>query len=269
MKITGMFTPLKQNSLRFSLILLFFLYVTATSCVNTKNLLYFQNLPDTMSVPVTMTDVTPFVEPKIECNDILAITVQTVVQNPGNAPITSTSTGTFNALNGFLVDKNGYIELSLIGFVKVAGLTTTEARELIKQKAKDLYNNPVVNVRIANFDVAVLGDVARPGVVNIQNERATVMDAIALAGDMNITAKRGNVLLVRTEGTEKKFVRFDLRSTEAFRSPYVWLKQRDQLIVEPNKFKVQSSDQTFLRNLGIISTLISTVSLVLLFRNIK
>ncbi len=264
-----MFKPTNQGPYRLSLLLLFFVYAMTTSCVNTKNLLYFQDIPDTLSAPVTMTSVTPFTEPKIECNDILAITVQTVVQNPGNSPITSTSTGTFNLLNGFLVDKNGYVELSLIGFVKVAGLTTTEARELIKQKAKEFYKEPVVNVRIANFDIAVLGDVARPGMVNVPSEKATVMDAIALAGDMNITAKRGNVLLVRNEGDEKKFVRFDLRSSNVYHSPYLWLKQRDQIIVEPNKFKVQSSDQTFLRNLGIVSALISTLSLVLLFRNVK
>ncbi len=263
-----MYKLYKQFNFSLILLLLFFVYTTTTSCVSTKNLLYFQDLPDTMNTPVTMSNITPFTEPKIEPNDILAITVQTVVQNPGNAPITSTSTGTFNMLNGFLVDKKGYVELSLIGFVKVAGLTTTEAREVIKQRADKYYKEPVVNVRIANFDVAILGDVARPGMINIPNEKANIMDAIAMAGDLNLTAKKGNVLLIRSEGDEKKFVRMDLRSSKVYQSPYLWLKQHDQIIVEPNKFKVQSSDQTFLRNLGIISTLISTVSLILIFRTL-
>jgi len=269
MKIMRMFKTVKQGSYSIAVLLLFFVYTMTTSCVNTKNLLYFKDIPDTMSTPVIMTNVTPYTDPVIQSNDNLAITVQTVVQNQGNSPITSTSTGTFNPLNGFLVDKNGYVELSLIGFVKVAGLTTMEARELIKQKAKEFYKDPVVNVRIANFDVKVYGDVARPGVVNISSEKASVMDALAMAGDMNITAKRNNLLLIRTEGNEKKFVRFDMRSANIYQSPYLWLRQRDEIIVEPNKFKLQSTDQTFLRNLGIISTLISTVSLVLLFRNIK
>lgn len=250
-------------------LLLFFVYTLTSSCVSTKNLLYFRDIPDTMSTPIVMEQTTPFVDPKIEPNDILAITVQTLVQNPGNTPITSNSSGTFNPLNGFLVDKNGYVELSLIGFVKVAGLTTAEARELIKQKAKDYYKEPVVNVRIANFDIAVLGDVAKPGMVNLPSEKASIIDAIAIAGDLNITAKKNNVLLVRSEGDQKKFIRFDLTNSNVYRSPYYWLKQHDEIIVEPNKFKLQSSDQTLLRNLGIVSTLISIASLILIFRNTK
>ncbi len=269
MKIMRMFKTVKQGSYSIAVLLLFFVYTMTTSCVNTKNLLYFKDIPDTMSTPVIMTNVTPYTDPVIQSNDNLAITVQTVVQNQGNSPMTSTSTGTFNPLNGFLVDKNGYIELALIGFVKVAGLTTMEARELIKEKAKEFYKDPVVNVRISNFDVKVYGDVAKPGVVNIPNEKASVMDALAQVGDLNLTAKRSNLLLIRTEGNEKKFVRFDMRSSNIYQSPYLWLRQRDEIIVEPNKFKLQSSDQTFLRNLGIISTLISTVSLIMLFRNLK
>jgi len=264
-----MFKLNKGSYYSFALLLLFIVYTLSSSCVSTKNLLYLRDVPDTMSTPMVMNNPAPFIDPKIESNDILAVTVQTLVQNPGNTPITSNSTGTFNLLNGNLVDKNGYIELELIGFVKVAGLTTAEARELIKQKAKEYYKEPVVNVRIANFDVTVLGDVARPGQVTLPSEKASIIDAIALSGDINITGKKGNVLLIRSDGDKKTFARLDLRSSAIYQSPYYWLKQRDQIIVEPNKFKVQSSDQTFLRNLGIISTLISTITLVLLFKNTK
>jgi polysaccharide export outer membrane protein len=246
-------------------VMLLAFYACTTSCVSTKNLLYFKDVPDTLTTPMVV-NATPFVDPKIESNDILAITLQTLVQNPGNTPITTNSTGTFNLLNGNLVDRNGYIELSLLGFVKVGGLTTAEARELIKQKAKEFYKDPVVNVRIANFEVTVLGDVARPGKVSIPNEKGNIMDAIALAGDLNITAKKSNVMLVRHDGDREIFYRYDLRSSKVFQSPQFWLKQNDQIIVEPNRYKAQSSDQTFTRNLGIITTLISLASLILLFK---
>ncbi len=264
-----MFTCSKRSIYSFGLFFLMVAYMTTTSCVSSRNILYFRDVPDTMSAPVTVANITPYTDPKIESNDILAVTVQTLVQNPGNSPITSTSQGTFNLINGLLVDKNGYIELSLLGFVKVAGLTTTEARELIKQKAKEFYKDPVVNVRIANFDIEVFGDVAKPGVVNIPNEKASILDVIALSGDVNITAKKGNVMLARTEGDEKKFYRFDLTSSKVYQHPAFWLRQHDQVFVEPNKYKVQSSDQTFLRNLGILSTVISIASLVLIFRTVK
>lgn len=269
MKIPGMVTHCKRSFNGFGLFIAFVVCSMATSCVSTKNLLYFRDIPDTMSAPVAVANITPFTDPKIESNDILAITVQTVVQSPGNMPITSTSQGTFSLVNGIMVDKNGYIELSLLGFIKVAGLTTAEAKEVIKQRAKDFYKDPVVNVRIANFDIEVYGDVAKPGVVNIPNEKASILDVLALAGDVNITAKKGNVMLVRTEGDEKKFYRFDLTSSKVYQHPAFWLRQHDQVFVEPNKYKAQSSDQTFLRNLGIVSTVISIASLVLIFRSVK
>jgi polysaccharide export outer membrane protein len=258
-----------QKRYSFVLLLLFAVYAMSTSCVSTKNLLYMQDIPDTLSAPMVMNQAAPYTEPKIEINDLLAITVQTVVQNPGNAPITSTSTGTFNLLNSFQVDKNGYIELSLLGFVKVAGLTTTEAREIIKQKAKDFYNEPVVNVRIANFNIDVLGDVAKPGIINFPDEKVSIMDAIAFAGDLNITGKKNNVLVVRSEGDKKTFYRMDLRSSKLYESPVYWLRQRDQIYIEPNKFKLQTSDQTLIRNLGILSSLVSLASLIVVFKSIK
>jgi len=259
----------RQNWYRFSLLLLFISYNLTTSCVSVKKARYFNDLADTISAPIVINS-TVFVDPKIESNDILAFTLQTIVQmDKTNAPITSNSVGTFNALNGFLVDKNGYIELSLIGFVKVGGLTTAEARELIKQKAKEFYKEPVVNVRIANFDISVLGDVNKPGPITLPSEKASIIDAIALSGDLAITAKRDNILLIRTEGTEKKFVRFDIRSSKIFESPYFYLKQRDIIYVEPNRNKIQNSDNTIIRNLGILSSLISIASLLVVFKSLK
>lgn len=255
-----------------AVLLLSVVYACTTSCVSTKNLLYYRDLPDTFSAPVVLSNVAPYTDPKIQVGDNLSINIQTLAQNPGDAPINAPGSGSgssFNYLNGYLVDKDGYVELKLVGFVKVAGLTTTEARELIKQKADLFYKSPVVNVRIANFEVAVLGDVSKPGMVNLQNEKVGVFDAIALAGDLNPTAKRNNVLLVRSEGDKRVFVRLDLTSKNVYQSDYYWLRQRDQLYVEPNRYKLQSSDQTFIRNLGIITSVISLASLVLLFKNLK
>ncbi len=259
----------RQNWYSFSLFLLFVAYTLMVSCVSIKKVKYFSDLPDTMTTPFVITPITKFVDPTIESNDILSISIQTVTQNSGNAPITTSSSGAFNPLSGCLVDKNGYVELSIIGFVKVGGLTTTEARELIKQKAKEYYNNPVVNVRIANFDIIMLGDVSRSGSISMPSEKVSILDAIALSGDLPLTARRDNILLIRTEGTEKKFVRLDMNSSKIFQSPYFYLKQRDVIYVEPNKFKLQTSDNTFLRNLGIVSSIISLASIIFIFRSVK
>ena len=259
----------RQGCLSLALMSLFVACSLFTSCVSTKKVLYFNDLPDTISTPIVMNQPTPFVDPKIESNDILAITVQIPMQSGSNSPITTNASGSFNELNGFLVDKNGFIELSQIGFVKVGGLTTAEAREVIKQKAKLFINEPVVNVRIANFDIEVLGNITKPGKITLTSEKVSIIDAIALSGDIPLSGKRDNVLLIRSEEGQKKFVRFDLTSSKVYQSPYFWLKQRDQIYVQPSRNAIQNSDNTFTRNLGIISALVSLVTILLVLRNTK
>ena len=245
-----------------------------TSCITGRKSIYFNNLRDDSLtyVPggVIEKDVTPFVDPVIQTNDVLAITIQTIGQNESNTPITTNSAGNFSELNGFLVDKKGYIELSLIGFIKVGGLTTPEARELIKQRAKEFWKEPVVNVRIANFDIYLLGDIGRIGTITSASEKVSIIDAIALAGDLQPSARRDNILLIRSEGDKRKFVRFDIRSTDIFQSPYFWLRQRDLIYVEPRKDKIQSGgDAIFARYFGYFSATVTVISILFAFRIIK
>ena len=258
-----------RDLVRLALLLCVIVTCFFSSCVSSKKVIYFNDIPDTMAAkPIVMTSV-KYVDPVILPNDILNITVQTMQQNESNTPITSGTVTMFNPLNGFLVDKNGNIELSLIGFVKVGGLTTSEARELIKEKAKEFYKEPVVNCRISNFEVNLLGEINAPGTYTFPSEKVNVLEALAAGHDAAITGKRHDVLLIRTEGDERKFVRLDLNSSDLFRSPYFYLRQRDILYVEPTKFRVQSSDNTLLRNIGIFSSLISVAAILLAFRNVK
>ncbi len=272
-KFREMHKLIRQSCSGFVLLLLFIVGTCMTSCITSKNSIYFNDLKDDSLYPgpgpIVMDSLTPFVEPKIQKNDVLAVTIQTIGQNETNTPITSNSTGSFSALNGFLVDQRGYIELSLIGFIKVEGFTTTEARELIKQKAKEFWKEPVVNVKIANFDIYLLGDVGKAGTITSTSEKISIVDAIALAGDLNITAKRNNILLIRNEGDKKEFVRFDMRSSKIFQSPYFYLRQRDMIYVEPRRDKVQSGDGSFTRYYGYFSSLVTIVSLAFAFRLVK
>jgi polysaccharide export outer membrane protein len=271
MKFIKMPVFCKRGCQGFVILFLFAAYTLSSSCMSTKKVVYFRDLPDTMNTPVVMSHVTPFVAPTIENNDILAITVQPLLQNTtmsSSSPLVASNGNTATA-NTFLVDKNGYIEYSLIGRVKVGGLTTTEAKDLLTERAKTYYKDPVVSVRITNFDILILGDIAKPGSFNSPSEKVTIIDVIAQGGDLNISAKRDNILLVRSIGDQKEFSRYDISSSKIFQSPNYYLKQRDIIYVEPNKYKVQSSDQTFIRNLGILSSLISLASLVLVFRSIK
>ena len=257
------------------LIITMYALVLTSSCVSVKKYVYFKDLPDTFSKTVTINQVTPYVDPKIEPNDILAITVQPTLGNIGITSGGNSGVGNGNGssnlsqLNSFPVDKNGFIEYPLIGRVKLSGLSTTEARELLRKESLIYYKDPVVNVRIANFNILVLGDVPKPGFFISPGERVSILDAIANAGDLSYSAKRDNILLIRSEGDQKICARYDISSSRIFQNPYFYLKQNDVIYVEPNKYKVQSSDQTFIRNLGILSSVISIASLLLVYKSIK
>lgn len=268
MKIPQMQQSLRRRHNILLLFLAFLLYSSLHSCVLPKRYVYFNNIKnDTLHPGIIVKDSgVAYEEPIILTNDVLSISIQTLAQNEGNELIAKSNVST-DLMTGFHVDKNGYVELSLIGFVKVVGLTTTEARELIKQKAKEYYKDPLVNVRIANFDVTVLGDVNNPGIVKMPTEKTSILDVLALAGDLAPTAKRNNILLVRREGDKTRFVRLDVTSTDIFKSPYFYVKQRDYIYVEQSNFKRQTSNGLISRYIGVSSGLVGVVSiLLLLFR---
>ena len=135
----------KRSSTGFVLFVFFAVITLASSCITTKKIVYFRDLPDTMPKPVVMDQAAPYTEPKIESNDLLAITVQPMLQtvagsssnggasqsSPGGA--SSAAQGPGQGASTYLVDQNGEIEYPLIGTVKLAGLTITEAKNLIKE----------------------------------------------------------------------------------------------------------------------------------------
>jgi polysaccharide biosynthesis/export protein len=160
------------------------------------------------------------------------------------------------------VNKQGMIELPVAGKINVGGLTTAEAKEAIRTKAMVYYKEPVVNVRIVNFKITVLGEVARPGAYIINGEKATILDALGQAGDMTIFGIRKNVVLSRHENGHQKMVRFDLNSTDIFDSPYFYLRQGDIVYVQPSKGKAAANDGAMLRTYTIISSTLSLLVVI-------
>jgi polysaccharide export outer membrane protein len=261
----------------FNKVKLLFL-VTASflvACQSTKNVTYFQDISALGQSELTTS--TKYIEPVIQSDDILSISVFTIdpttnmVVNQAASQAISTTSGSISTLaatpptSGFLVDKNGEIDLSIIGKVKVIGLTTSQARDLIKDRASVVYTNPNVQVRFANFKVTILGEVTRPASYVIPNEKVTVLDALGLAGDLTIFGKRENVILIRENAGKKEFARLNLNSKEIFNNPYFYLKQNDVLYIEPNKGKAASLNTARVQTLAIVGTAL-TVLITLISR---
>lgn len=277
------------NKLRLSYAtaLLGLLALFFSSCKSYKNIAYFKDLPDSIYKTPYVIDSNQFIDPLIRPNDILKIDIQTLDPGlsgiPGNGGAGSSITSALssssavssllgmqagaasseNPTSGYLVDKDGYVDIPIAGKIKVGGLTTAEARDAITKVATTYFVNPVVNVQIINFKVTVIGEVMRPGQYTVQDEKASILDAIGMAGDLTIFAKRENVLLVRTVNNKKEFIRFDLNSSELFKSPYFYLKQGDMIYVEPGKSKAAVTDAAQARQITLITS-ISTVVIVLI-----
>ena len=238
-----------------------------TSCVSNKKIAYFQDIQTVNQAQLE--NATKFTEPTIQTDDILSINVFTLNPQSGaivNQAASNTVLGggantavAAQQVNGFLVDRNGDVELSLIGKVKVAGLTTYDARELIREKAALVYKEPNVQLRFANFKVSVLGEVAAPSAYTLPNEKVTILDALSLAGDLTIYGRRENVLVVRDNNGKKEFARLDLNSSKIFDSPYYYLRQNDVVYVEPNKRKVSASNSAQVQTISVIASVLSVI----------
>jgi polysaccharide export outer membrane protein len=136
----------------------------------------------------------------------------------------------------YVIDINGNINFPVLGFIKVAGLTRLQAVEFLQKQLEVYVQDVVVNVQLMNFKYTVLGQVKAPGVqsVPVGTERLTILEAIAKAGDLQITGLRNNVLLIREVNGQRIEYRLDLTSKDLYQSAAYYIHQNDVIYVEPN-----------------------------------
>lgn len=244
-----------------------------SACATTKNVTYFKDIPD--SIQSKQVALATYTTPVIQTDDVLQISIQTLdpaattmlnQQSAASWPVTGNggSNGSSGSgVSGYLVDRDGFVILPLIGKMMVKGKTTAEVRDDIYKKAAEYYKDPVVNVRYANFKITILGEVSHPSSYVMPNEKVTLLDALGVAGDLTIYGKRENVLLIRDNNGKKEFARFNLNNSNLFTSPYFFLQQGDVVYVEANKAKIASTDAARLRTLTIITSAVSIITLII------
>ncbi len=221
-------------------------------CTSYKNVPYMQDT-DVMS---KVEEKLPMYDAKIMPNDMLTITINTLDPEsaaPFNLTVQtamsasrSTSLTQQAALQQYLVNNEGTIDFPVLGTLKVAGLTKDEIENLIREKLASgdyLEETPIVTVRITNYRISVLGEVQSPGVFTISNEKISVFEALAMAGDLTIWGVRDNVKLIREDAEGQREVHcLDLTKADILASPYYYLQQNDVLYVTPNTTKAKNSD---------------------------
>ena len=232
------------------------------SCTTKKDILYFQNVKNFE----TIVDTDTFT-PRFKINDIVSINVSAYnleSVKPFNVIVETGGTG--GKTMDYLVDIDGNIDFPVLGKIKLLGLTVEEAKALLKEKLSDGYlKDPVINIRILNFRISILGAVGAPGVYTVSGERINILEAIATAGDLSMQGRRNDILVIRDFNGTKTYTQIDLTSKEVFNSPVYYLTQNDIVYVKPNNAAVSSAggDARITQVIGYASFLISVALLVL------
>lgn len=256
-----------RNSEFFKRTILFLLLLLMiSSCVSRKEMVYFQDIEQLRKSENKRTGNNLEIRP----DDLLTIRVSAPEQEaaiPFNLTKTIQST---NAIRGdaepetYMVSNEGTIEFPVLGTIEVEDLTTFEVASKIQIMITEYVKNPIVNVRILNFQISVLGEVAKPGTFDIEDDQISVSKALAMAGDLTIFGKRENILVMgETEGV-KTYAYLDLTDANVVNSPHYYLRQDDVIYVEPRGARRQSAGSTGLAYtyLSIVSVLASLIILI-------
>ena len=245
---------MNSKFLKTSPVLLFALLLMLSSCDVSKRITYFQDIQDYQLA--TGKEEQPAPEIRLRPEDKISIIVNTKVlelTNLFNLPyttrilgapseqITSTNQGT----SGYIIKADGTIDFPVLGAVQAAGKTRDELSEYIKSELmnRNLVNDPVVTVEFVNLQFSVMGEVKVPGSYMITRDHITLLDALSMAGDLNINGRRDNVLVLRPDASGKLIAYMvDMRSFDNVKnSPAYYIHQNDYIYVEPNKKRANES----------------------------
>lgn len=243
--------------------------IIMSSCASRKDVVYFQDVSNFETQVNTNTFVSKF-----KVDDLVSINVSSLnpeASTPFN--LTGGTTEVSSAIGervDYLVDEAGEIDFPVIGKLKIEGLSPEELRILLRGKLSDYLKDPIINIRLRNFTVTVLGEVNAPGTYPVDGEQITILEALGLAGDLSITGVRENVLVIRDFNGTKVYTRINLLSKNMMKSSVYYLTQNDVIYVAPNKAGVSASNVDANTKASIAVTLFSvliTSTIILLTRN--
>ena len=250
-----------------------------TGCDTYQKVIYLQDAGKAAVMTDTVSSHVP--DAVLKVGDLLTITVNSNTAEaamPFNLPLVPTlsmqdynpSRSTISTYGGslqnYLIGTDGNITFPIIGKLHVDGMTKNALADLIKTKIYPRYikEEPIISIRYANFSISVLGEVAHPNTFLVNNEKISILEALATAGDLTIYGRRDNVLLVRQTPEGRQSIRIDLRDKNLIYSPYYYLQQNDVIYVQPNETKTKTSAigtaETI--SISIVGTLISLTSLI-------
>lgn len=247
--------------------------VLLTACSTQRSdLTYFKDIDSLrteINIPVGSYQTT--IRPADELFITVNSTTNPLVTAPYNLPQTNPAPAEDGASlqtqpqnQTYIVNTKGDIDFPELGTIHVSGMTTDQLKEyLTKEISKDI-KNPIVMVRLINFTIDVAGEVKTPGIVPINRDRFSILDALAAAGDLTEFGERNNILLIREENGKRVHHRLDLTSADILTSPYFYVRQNDFIYVEPNQIRKDNSkyNQNNAFKLNVVTTIVSGISVI-------
>lgn len=238
------------------------LLMLLSSCYNSRSIVYLDNgnfnteKPTMIETQKRVYKLQPFDIVSIQVRDITgkATDILSAQQGGGNSMFPNEYT---MYLSSYPIDNEGNINYPTLGKIQVAGLTTNEIQEKMAKLAAEYYISPIVSVRLISFSISILGQVRSPGRYLVGREQVTILEALALAGDLAEFASR-KIKLVRYNGKFEEVIVLDLTDSRLISSPYYYLQPNDKIIATPMRAKIRRD------NLGLLGTTFSVISTVIL-----
>lgn len=242
--------------------------MSSTSCSTSKQILYFQDIDTLQLKPLTTA-----YEAVIKKDDRLTIVVSgadKMVCAPYNLTLgemsgaMSSSTNPEQSTLSYLVDSEGNIDFPILGKIHAEGMTRNELADYLRQEVGKDVKDPIIYVSFRNYKITVLGEVRAPGTFTFDSEKVTLMQALGRAGDLNLTAKRNGIMILREENGTIRHYNVDLRTANTLQQPEYYLQQNDVIYVPASGTRVMSATAAtgiWSAALSSIGTTISVVTL--------
>ncbi len=248
--------------------------ILTTSCIPTKDLVYFQGEPTSKNSVYKMLN-----EPyRLQVNDIIDIRLKAEDEklvsvfnqtNQQGAQFGNQFDGQSLYFTSYSIDRQGNIRIPYIGELNVLGYTEKEVRAKIEKELSKFFKDTseiFVTVKLAGIRFTVLGEVASPGTLVLFQNQVNIVEAIANAGDITLTGDRKKVTIMRKgiEGTKKFMI--DLTDVSMFNSESFYIQSNDIVYIEPLKQKSwgtgTTGSQTFSTIISVLSLVTTTILLV-------
>lgn len=262
--------------MKYSWFISLFALLLSIGCVSNERLIYLQNLENQTPIEEDSLIFYALDEYRLQYNDIIDVKIQTNSEEMNGLFNLKTQQniqagqqlmggGDVYYMTGYTIDRDGNIDLPLVGNVKVSNKTLAEAKiSVVEELNKYIVSNDFfVRVKLGGIRYSALGEVRRPGKFVVLQDRMTIFEAIANAGDLSITAKRDEILLIRQYPDGTKLHRVNLLDRNIVHTPFYFIQPNDQIYAEPMKIREVGAGENVAQSLQLFVTSITAAALIL------